>query len=457
MQQHLGVCITTCCFEKELSFLSSLVASLRGAGVRCSVIIAASPDCCSYFTRLPEPRVALCAANRGKTLEILSKLGDLMFFDDDQALELGPIPQQQLILENWDLIVSSVHRDLKSEVVFDPAKLTPSAAQVASNYASKACIYKKAVQQLLHRHQFSHILVFNPAFYAERAIAEIAVGAGKRVIAFEGSCFADKKYLYEFRDGLEYREGFKERAAAFLKEPQVDFRKLFKLRRFLSTRRYLQRGSVFSHPEEPAKLPKESSEADRRCVLFLGQIAYDASISRDSGTVSQLDVVKRLLGWAREHPSSRVIIRLHPNTSLFSERKLSTLLSSYEHDGLPANVEVICGLEANTYSLMGQADVGITVSSQAGLEMVALGKPVVCLGKAFYGGLGITIDSDCENIESAIARAYQCETSRERRRIVVQVLYFWTNDYLFGVDRSSGQLLDAEMDRFMKMFGLDCV
>ena len=96
-------------------------------------------------------------------------------------------------------------------------------------------------------------------------------------------------------------------------------------------------------------------------------------------------------------------MRLHPyeshgitNSSLdgkFKQLKNSTH-EKLVKEGLTkgANFCVLEGKAYATESFLKNCDLGITINSQAGLEMLMLGKPVVVAGRASYAGKGFTYD-----------------------------------------------------------------
>jgi protein O-GlcNAc transferase len=139
-----------------------------------------------------------------------------------------------------------------------------------------------------------------------------------------------------------------------------------------------------------------------RTILFLGQVGIDSSVFFGrQGFASQGEIVRTLA----EHAVAagcRLIVKLHPKES-------STFVSSWpgyrrctidrlERDPgfcaararLGARLLVDAENEHDTYALIRQADVCVTLNSQAGLEALVLDKEVVVCGNAFYGALGFT-------------------------------------------------------------------
>jgi hypothetical protein len=90
------------------------------------------------------------------------------------------------------------------------------------------------------------------------------------------------------------------------------------------------------------------------------------------------------IDFARRHPGIQLVIRVHPNSgSQRSFAKNAQELAFYESltDSLPDNVRLVRSDDTlNSYALAAMATVGLTWHSTIGVEMAALGKPVVRCG-----------------------------------------------------------------------------
>ncbi len=146
---------------------------------------------------------------------------------------------------------------------------------------------------------------------------------------------------------------------------------------------------------------KKALDLPRGCktLLLLGQVRTDASIVLDSPLYEDpVDMIEAVARCMKKSENTVLIVRLHPkefkgkapNGKPYDR---STYRSLIERgiDKLP-NVKIVEDPGYNTYTLMEMADAGITINSQAGLEMCMLGKPVMVCGAAFYGNKGFTVD-----------------------------------------------------------------
>ncbi|WP_239407037.1 capsular polysaccharide biosynthesis protein [Desulfovibrio sp. An276] len=139
-------------------------------------------------------------------------------------------------------------------------------------------------------------------------------------------------------------------------------------------------------------------------VLVLDQTVGDASVSlgmaSEASFKAMLDEVLSL------YPRDSIQVKTHPDVIA---RKKHGFLADYAKS---RGVQII-SLNCSPLSLLAQADVVYTVTSQMGFEALMLGKEVHCFGMPFYAGWGLTIDKQIcprrtrrRSLEDVFAAAY---------------------------------------------------
>jgi Capsule polysaccharide biosynthesis protein len=93
---------------------------------------------------------------------------------------------------------------------------------------------------------------------------------------------------------------------------------------------------------------------------------------------------------AAQMPETDWIVKLHPYTGLYMDRRHVDAVVSRHVAGAP-NMRLMPET-VNTRSLIGAIDGLITPWGTAGLEFAVLGVPILTAGNTFYSGLGFTID-----------------------------------------------------------------
>ena len=139
-------------------------------------------------------------------------------------------------------------------------------------------------------------------------------------------------------------------------------------------------------------------------VLVLDQTVGDASVSL--GMASEASFKAMLDETLSLYPLESIRVKTHPDVIAGKKRGF---LADYAKSHL---VQVI-SLDCSPISLLAQADVVYTVTSQMGFEALMLGKEVHCFGMPFYAGWGLTVDKQTcprrtrkRSIEEVFAAAY---------------------------------------------------
>ena len=160
--------------------------------------------------------------------------------------------------------------------------------------------------------------------------------------------------------------------------------------------------SKYNHaPDFPCDIWGNSSAPH---VLVLDQTVGDTSVSlgmaSDTSFKAMLDEALSL------YLLESIRVKTHPD--VIAGKKRGFLADYAKSHG----VQVI-SLDCSPISLLSQADVVYTVTSQMGFEALMLGKEVHCFGMPFYAGWGLTIDKQTcprrtrkRSLEEVFAAAY---------------------------------------------------
>jgi hypothetical protein len=194
--------------------------------------------------------------------------------------------------------------------------------------------------------------------------------------------------------------------------------------------------------------------SDKKIILLLGQVANDASIIMDSTIYkTTADFIGEVADITSRHPEWFLVVRLHPKEAWHvdssgrddfpGEYLWDNTLNEIEASGvqLPSNCCVVSGPDVSTYQLMERSEVGVTINSQAGLEMLLLGKPVVTAGRCFYANKGFTHDVVQRNdLEAALLAAMAIGLSSHQKKELDLFLSYLLGHYLLPkAPRLAGQ------------------
>jgi tetratricopeptide (TPR) repeat protein len=235
------------------------------------------------------------------------------------------------------------------------------------------------------------------------ALRNVGLQRGIRVVAIENT-FHRERLLWEDISGIavnlnqaknyfwRYRDSIPDELAA---------RSVSEYLRSMGTLKSVEHTS-------PAGGMVAASPPQTRTITYIGQVGVDSSVLFGlRGFESQVELIAALATYAAEN-SCRLLIKLHPKESPhypdpvpYYRRLTAGWLE--QHAGfqenrrrLGASLVLDDENQFNTYELIRQADVCVTITSQAGLEALLMGKEVVLCGDAFYGGLGFTLEATDE-------------------------------------------------------------
>ncbi len=139
---------------------------------------------------------------------------------------------------------------------------------------------------------------------------------------------------------------------------------------------------VSKYNHAPDQLPPELSDTEG-LVLVADQTYDDASVT---GALADDSTFARALEAALdEHPSARVVVKVHPATVAGKKR-------GYLANRQASARVTIVGANVNPQVLLRRTQHLYVVSSQLGFEGLLAGVKVTCFGQAFYAGWGLTDD-----------------------------------------------------------------
>lgn len=139
------------------------------------------------------------------------------------------------------------------------------------------------------------------------------------------------------------------------------------------------RVSKYNHAREARGLVREGD------VLVVDQTFGDASIAYGGATPASF--TRMLEAALDEHPTSRVLLKVHPDVIAGRKRGHFSQLPP----GAAARVQLLAS-PAHPCGLLETAAAVYAVTSQMGFEALLWGRPVRCFGLPFYAGWGLSRD-----------------------------------------------------------------
>ena len=131
-------------------------------------------------------------------------------------------------------------------------------------------------------------------------------------------------------------------------------------------------------------------------VLLLTNVSWDAQLHYDSRIFSDMHSwIKETILWFSKNPTIDLIIRIHPAEEtgrIKSRDRIADFIQS-NFPMLPNNIKVVGPEEdVSTYKLMEVCSLGLIFATKAGMELAALGKPIIVAGESWIRGRGLSND-----------------------------------------------------------------
>jgi hypothetical protein len=149
-------------------------------------------------------------------------------------------------------------------------------------------------------------------------------------------------------------------------------------------------------------------DSGKKSIFFIGQVFTDASTLFGIGKFhNPVSIIEYLVKYAIKEDYN-LIVKLHPK-ELDGSDILQNRYDSLTHRQIKANAPLYNSIKTNkniyydyenaydTYSIIQNSDVCVTINSQAGLESLLLGKKVVTCGNAFYNCLNSVFQATDES------------------------------------------------------------
>lgn len=460
--------VSTCCHVPLVRPFLHVANVLSAAGVKV-VVLLTDGDCCSFFSKLKPPTAERCAEQRGSTLEILRGVGlhviNLATLLPDAmagvtsllqlpAEDAPSIPVAQYLSHPlWNIIRATVTRHCDwDRLPEDTGLIRTKDAAAIRGFLAAAARYQHIFQTIFDEYCPSHIMVFNGVFYEERIASDIAASHGIQVVVNESSCFTDR-WIYRHvapSVGIRASQRLQVPSDCLAISPEAKIQ----LDSYLDGVYTGQNNRIYQPgPGVASDTLQRLSACSQRIALFLGQVPYDTVITEDTMVTSVEDVVLEAIQAFEGQSDWHLVIRLHPGArqTATHQDRLAEILEQHPSAG---NFTLVKAYEVSTYDLMQLAEMGITISSQAGLEVLGQHKPVVVLGDAFYRGNGVTIDRQVdESVPSAIERGRRFVPTDEWKDRVDAVLSYWIFQHLTAINGDDGSLPPESAQRILQLFG----
>jgi hypothetical protein len=194
-------------------------------------------------------------------------------------------------------------------------------------------------------------------------------------------------------------------------------------------------------------------------VVFIGQVYTDASLLffLNASFRNPIHVIREVIRCAGD--DCELVIKLHPKEKTMNDPITHQKYDSLTYDKMLSDPMIGSGInrdsitvdhanQYDTYSIIEQADLVITINSQAGFEALLFNRPVITCGQSYFTGLGFTYDCRTpDEMPSLIQSAMNAGIPDTSRNLFKTFCYFFYEKYCLKRNRTSlGTLIHLNSD-----------
>jgi Capsule polysaccharide biosynthesis protein len=447
------IIISICCphFSDKAEFLLRLGQSLASVGHRVKVILAGN-EACSHIIRLQEDP-GLCGSHFNQFSNRLKQ----SYGEFEPSLVLGDETLESLVESSWLGLAHLAEKERTFEGFVLHTICRASLARrfkeiperVATSEPTKFrhvqdAFQKDAVRHLIYyRNLFSlwkpdMAVYFGGQFHQDRCAFLISREMNVKAIAIEGSFIPNRLYLdgagvtgargqMSDASNIHWSEATRPHSSRSLAINQL-------LMASLGIRE-----TEWSNRNSLRKLRRNSLglQEDDKLALFLCQVPYDSSVISDGGDFSDQTVaIEALLELLNNFCAYKLLLRRHPKDR---DSTLWTHVSKMIERRSVSSSKLLVSDGTDLLPDLMAADLAITINSQAGLQALWCGLPLVVLGRAFYGGKNFTFDvfGQREYLEPAFTLAASSKPGTLKSDFV-SYLSLLESRYLVDINDSTG-------------------
>ena len=406
------------CYEHALLTESLLAVALTLRGAKVDFLLCNELLPCCQMTKVTNvvedafldqehtPRCPACIA-RGRSFLTPLELDILPFSDYlSQAKRLeadqiaAEIPIEQISQYTYNGIAVGEHANAGALRFYARGDLEgePHGERLLRRYLRSA-LYTTFIMESLLASKPYDIAVFHHGLYVPQGIiGEACRRAAIRVVNWNPS-YRRQTFIFSHEDTFHH---------TMISEPtavwqDIDFSS--DLDRFtmayLKSRWQGTQDWIWFHEKPVEDLAAINAElgidANRPCIGLLTNVMWDAQLHYGSNAFNHmLEWVYKSIAYFGDRPDLQLIIRAHPAEirGLVPSRQKIVPEIEKAFPQLPDNVFVIPPeSQISTYAIMEQCDAVAIYNTKTGIELAAMGIPVIVAGEAWIRGKGFSLDA----------------------------------------------------------------
>ncbi len=274
----------------------------------------------------------------------------------------------------------------------------PYGEPILRRYFHASLLTALAMENVLRRYTFSSVVFHHGIYVPQGLIGEVCRRHNVHVVnwnpAYRKQCF-----IFSHHDSYHHTMMTEpiEKWAEIPWNPERESR----LMTYLKSRWKGNEDWIWFHNRKPrfdwpAIRGKLGIDPGKPCIGMLTSVMWDAVLHyRSNAFDNMIEWVKNTIEYFCRRPDVQLVIRIHPaevRGTLPSRQRIADEIAR-AYRALPPNIIVIPPQSTiSTYAVMTQCDSVIIYNTKTGVELAAMGIPVIVAGEAWIRNKGFALD-----------------------------------------------------------------
>jgi hypothetical protein len=277
----------------------------------------------------------------------------------------------------------------------------PAGEAVLRRYLKAALQTAMSVDRLMSRLRPQVVVAHHGIYVPQGVVTAVAHHHGARVVTWNP---AYRKHCFVFsHDDTYHRTMMEEPLSSWADRPLAPDEATL-IDDYLRSRWHGGKDWIRFHRDPDYELTDDlfrlGLDPDKPTVVALTNVFWDAQLHYPKNAfASQRDWLVRTIRWFADRADLQLVIRIHPAeiTGSPASRQFAADEIAAAFPRLPPNVRVVPPTSAvSTYHLAQRCDCAIIYATKTGVELAAIGIPVIAAGEAWVRNKGITRDATSE-------------------------------------------------------------
>jgi len=272
---------------------------------------------------------------------------------------------------------------------------------ILRRYLEAALLTYYGTRRLLAEGRYDAVVLNHGIYVPQGIISETARHLGVRVVTWHP---AYRRGCFIFNHHETYHHGLMTEPVSSWEDMSWNGMQQQQITQYLRSRWVGQQDWVKFHdqPEFDTRSIEEEIGIDfrRPTIGLLTNVIWDAQLHYKANAFpNMVDWLIKTIAYFEKRPDMQLLIRVHPAelTGTLPSRQPAVDEIRRQFPNLPANVFIIPPeSKASTYVAMSHCNAVLIYGTKMGVELSAMGIPVIVAGEAWIRGKGVTMDATSE-------------------------------------------------------------